>query len=166
AGANQAYFVADEIAKRNIPVIIGTELTPNDYRDDPVTAPWRNASVLRDKGVKIAFTTSFSPEGVSEIRNLPYEAARAVSYGLSEDEGMRALTLSAAEILGVADKLGSLDAGKRADLIITDGNPMQILTHVERMWIGGEEMSLASHHTQLYWQFKNRGRNAVTTPIQ
>jgi imidazolonepropionase-like amidohydrolase len=162
-GGNQAYFVAEELAERDIPVIIGTELTPNDYRDDPVTAAWRNAAILRNAGVKIAFTTSFSPEGVSEIRNLPYEAARAVSYGLSEADGIRALTLSAAEILGLGDRMGSLDAGKRADLIITDGNPMQILTHVDRMWIAGQEMPLASYHTQLYWQFRNRGTNVSGT---
>ena len=162
-GGNQAYHIVDDLVKRSIPVIIGTAFTPNDFRDDPVTAPWRLGALLREKGVKIAFTTSFSPEGVSEVRNLPYAAARSVSYGLPEDEGIRALTLSAAEILGVQNRIGSLDAGKRADLIITDGNPMQIITHVERMWIGGEEMPLASHHTQLYWQFKNRGKPVVTS---
>ncbi|HEX6693944.1 MAG TPA: amidohydrolase family protein, partial [Longimicrobiales bacterium] len=92
-----------------------------------------------------------------------YAAARSVSFGLPAEQALRGLTLSAAEILGLQDKLGSLDAGKRADLIITDGDPMQIVTHVERMWIGGEEMPLSSHHTQLYWQFKNRSKAVTTT---
>lgn len=163
-GGHQAYHVAGELAKRNIPVIVGSALTPTVDRDDPVTAAWRNAAILQERGVKIAFTTSFSPQGVSEIRNLPYAAARAVAYGLPETEGVRALTLGAAEILGLGDRLGSLDVGKRADVIITSGNPMQILTHVERMWINGEEMPLVSRHTELYHQFRPRGA-ATPRPV-
>ena len=156
-GGHQAYHVASELARRSIPVIVGSQLTPTVDRDDPVTAAWRNAAILRERGVLVAFTTSFSPEGVSEIRNLPYAAGRAVAYGLTEAEALRGLTLSAAEILGSAGQLGSLDPGKRADLIITTGSPLQILTRVERMWIAGEEVPLVSRHTELYHQFRGRG---------
>jgi imidazolonepropionase-like amidohydrolase len=159
-GGDQAFRVADELARRDIPVIVGSAFTPTASRDDPVTAGWRNAGILRRNGVKVAFTTSFSPEGASELRNLPYAAAKAVAYGMPRDEAYRALTLSAAEILGLGDRMGSLDAGKRADIIITNDDPMQILAHVERMWIGGEEVPLVSRHTRLYEQFRNR----QTTP--
>ena len=163
-GGHQAYHAAGELARRNIPVIVGSGLTPTVDRDDPITAGWRNAAILAGRGVRVAFTTSFSPQGVSEVRNLPYAAARSVAYGLPEDAALRGLTLGAAEILGLGDRLGSLDAGKRADLIITSGNPMQILSQVERMWIAGEEMPLVSRHTELYHQF--RGRNGpVARPV-
>ena len=163
-GGHQAYHVAGELARRNIPVIVGSALTPTVDSDDPITAAWRNAAILQDRGVRVAFTTSFSPQGVSEVRNLPYAAARAVAYGMPEDAALRALTLGAAEVLGLGERMGSLDVGKRADLIITNGNPMQILTHVERMWIAGEEMPLVSRHTELYQQF--RGRNGpVARPV-
>jgi imidazolonepropionase-like amidohydrolase len=162
-GGGQAFHVAEELARRNIPVIVGSTFEPTASRDDPVTAAWRNAEILRSNGVKVAFTTSFSPEGASELRNLPYAAAKAVAYGMPRDDAYRALTLGAAEILGLDAQLGSLDAGKRADLIITNGDPLQILAHVERMWIGGEEVPLVSKHTQLYEQFRTRQWLPVTT---
>lgn len=162
-GGAQAYHVADELARRNIPVIVGSNFVPNGYRDDPLTAAWRNAEILRRAGVKVSFTTSFSPEGASELRNLPYAAAKAVAYGMPRDEAYRAVSLNAAEILGLGDVMGSLDAGKRADLIVTNGDPLQILAQVERMWIGGEEVPLVSKHTRLYEQFRGRSVPAVTT---
>jgi hypothetical protein len=162
-GGAQAYHVAEELARRNIPVIVGSNFQPNGFRDDPVTAAWRNAEILRRAGVKVSFTTSFSPEGASELRNLPYAAAKAVAYGMPRDEAYRAVSLNAAEILGLGDVMGSLDAGKRADLIVTNGDPLQILAQVERMWIGGEEVPLVSKHTRLYEQFRGRSVPAVTT---
>jgi hypothetical protein len=161
-GGAQAYHVAEELARRSIPVIVGSNFEPNRFRDDPLTAAWRNAETLRVAGVKVAFTTSFSPEGASELRNLPYAAARAVAYGMPRAEAYRALTLTPAEILGLADRMGSIDAGKRADLILTNGDPLQILAQVERMWIGGEEVPLVSKHTRLYEQFRNRTPATIT----
>jgi imidazolonepropionase-like amidohydrolase len=161
-GGDQAFHVAEELARRSIPVIVGSTFTPTANRDDPATAGWRNAEILRSNGVKVAFTTSFSPEGASELRNLPYAAAKAVAYGMPRDEAYRAITLSAAEILGLGDRMGSLDAGKRADIIITNDDPLQILANVERMWIGGEEMPLVSRHTRFYEQFRNRQSAPVT----
>src|SRR5690606_5574665 len=161
-GGAQAYHVAAELARRNIPVIVGSNFEPNNYRDDPLTAAWRNAEILRAAGVKVAFTTSFSPEGASELRNLPYAAAKAVAYGMPRDEAYRAVTLNAAEILGLGDRMGSIERGKRADLILTDGDPLQIVSHVERMWIGGEDVPVVSKHTQLYVQFRDRAVTPVT----
>lgn len=155
-GGAQAYHVAGELAQRGIPVIVGSTFEPTVDRDDPVTAAWRNAEVLRAAGVKVAFTTSFSPEGASELRNLPYAAAKAVAYGMPRDEAYRAVTLSAAEILGLGDRMGSLEPGKRADIIVVNDDPLQILATVERMWIGGEEVPLVSRHSRLYEQFRER----------
>jgi imidazolonepropionase-like amidohydrolase len=155
-GGAQAYHVAAELAQRQIPVIVGSTFEPTVNRDDPVTAAWRNAEILRQAGVQVAFTTSFSPELASELRNLPYAGAKAVAYGMPRDEAFRALTLNAAEILGLGERMGSLDVGKRADIIVTNGDPMQIVTTVERMWIGGEEMPLVSRHSRFYEQFRGR----------
>jgi imidazolonepropionase-like amidohydrolase len=155
-GGAQAYHVAAELGRRGIPVIVGSTFEPTISRDDPVTAAWRNAEILRANGVKVAFTTSFSPEAASELRNLPYAAAKAVAYGMPRDEAFRAVTLSAAEILGLGDRMGSLDVGKRADIIITNDDPLQVLATVERMWIGGEEVPLVSRHSRFYEQFRER----------
>jgi imidazolonepropionase-like amidohydrolase len=156
AGGAQAYHIAPELARRSIPVIVGSTFEPTISRDDPVTAAWRNAEILRQAGVKVSFTTFFSPETASELRNLPYAAAKAVAYGMPRDEAFRAVTQNAAEILGLGDRMGTLDVGKRADIIIVNDDPLQILATVERMWIGGEEMPLVSKHSRLYEQFRDR----------
>ena len=151
-GGDQAFRVAAELAAREIPVIVGSALSPTMDRDDPVAAGWANAGILYAAGVKVAFGTS----DVADVRNLPYHAAKAVAFGLPRDEGLRAVTLHPAEILGLGDQMGSIDVGKRADLIVTDGDPLQIVTQVERAFIAGEEVSLESKHTRLYEQFRGR----------
>ncbi len=159
-GGDQAFRVAEELARRKIPVIVGSGLSPTMDRDDPVSAGWRNAGILDAAGVKIAFATN----DAADVRNLPYHAARSVAYGLSPEAAIRALTLGAAEILGVDDRMGSLEVGKRADLIVTDGDPLQIITHVDRAFIDGVEIPLVSKHTRLYQEFKDRqGRMRIIT---
>jgi imidazolonepropionase-like amidohydrolase len=151
-GGDQAYRVAGDLAERDIPVIVGSALTPTMDRDDPVTAGWENAARLHAAGVTVAFGT----DDVSNVRNLPYHAAKSVAFGLPQDVGLRAVTLTPAELLGVDDEMGSIDVGKRADLIVTDGDPLQIVTAVRRAFILGEEVSLESKHTRLYEQFRSR----------
>ncbi len=151
-GGDQAFRVAEELAKREIPVIVGSALSPTMDRDDPIAAGWRNAGILNAAGVKVSFATN----SVADVRNLPYHAAKSVAFGLPRAEGLRAVTLNAAEILGMGDELGSIDVGKRADLIITDGDPLQILTHVEMAFIAGKEVSLDSRHTRLWKEYRNR----------
>ncbi|MDP2577567.1 MAG: amidohydrolase family protein [Candidatus Palauibacterales bacterium] len=151
-GGDQAFRVADELAQRGIPVIIGSAGRPTSDRDDPIAAAWENANILHSAGVKIAFTT----QDYANVRNLPYHAARSIAYGLPQEVGLRAVSLSPAEILGLGDEMGSIEVGKRADIIVTDGDPLQILTHVELEFIGGNEVSLESKHTRLYEAFKDR----------
>ena len=92
------------------------------------------------------------------IRNLPYLAAQAVAFGLPEAEALKGLTLYPAQCVGVADRLGSLEAGKDATLFAADGDILDIRSRVQRMWIAGREVSLESRHTRLYEKYKNRPR--------
>jgi imidazolonepropionase-like amidohydrolase len=149
---DQAFRVADELAERGIPVIVTSGISLTLERDDPVTAAWENAAILDAAGVTVAFGTN----NVGQARNLPYHAARSAAYGLPRDVALRSLTLTTAEVLGLADETGSIDAGKRADLIVTTGDPLQIVTHVERAWIGGAEVPLESKHTRLWEAFRDR----------
>ncbi|MEJ2238325.1 MAG: amidohydrolase family protein [Gemmatimonadales bacterium] len=151
-GGDQAFRVAEELAERNIPVVVGSALSPTMDRSDPVTAGWRNASILHAAGVKVAFGTN----DVASVRNLPYHAAKSVAFGLPQEEALRAVTLNAAEIAGIGDITGSIEIGKRADLIVTDGDPLQIITNVERVFIDGAEVSVESRHTRLWKQFRSR----------
>jgi imidazolonepropionase-like amidohydrolase len=92
----------------------------------------------------------------SNLRNLPYQAATAVAHGLPRDEAMRAITLYPAQILGIDDRVGSLQPGRDATLFIADGDPLEITTQVERAWIGGREIDLRSRHTRLYDKYRQK----------
>jgi imidazolonepropionase-like amidohydrolase len=106
--------------------------------------------------VPFAIATPGDSFDTSNLRNLPYQAASAVAYGLSFEDALRAITLSPAEILGVADQVGSLDPGKLATLVIADGDPLEARTNVERAWIRGREVDLSSRHTRLYEKYRGR----------
>jgi imidazolonepropionase-like amidohydrolase len=102
--------------------------------------------------VKFAFGTFAN----QFIRNLPYQAATAVAYGLPYDEALKALTINPAEIWGVADKIGSLEKGKLADLMVTDGDPLETQTQVRHLYINGKEVPLTNKQTRLYEKYMGR----------
>ncbi len=150
-GARDAWRLADTLAARGIPVIVGpTTQAPGS--DDPYDALYAQPGVLAKAGVKIAFQTS----GASDVRDLPYNAALASAYGLDMDEAMKALTINPAQIFGVADRYGSLEPGKVANVMVTTGNPLDVRSNVKYLFIRGEQVSLTDRHTKLYEQFKAR----------
>jgi imidazolonepropionase-like amidohydrolase len=152
-GGLEAFKVAEELAERNIPVILTEAYSPTSNRDESITANYRSAALLQAAGVRIAFGTG----GAADVRNLPYHAAHSVAFGLPAEEGLKAVTLNTAEILGMDDLLGSVDPGKRADLLVTSGDLLQVLTKIERMFIGGVEVDPRDNkHDRLYREFINR----------
>jgi imidazolonepropionase-like amidohydrolase len=152
-GGDHAHRVADELAERSVPVVLGTGNNVTWDRDDPHDAAWANAAILHQAGVPVAFTTG----DVANVRNLPYYAARHWAYGLPREIALRAVTLTPAEILGFGADMGSIAPGKRADLVLTDGDILQITTNVERMWVAGQEVDPDDNkHHRLYEEFRNR----------
>ena len=103
-------------------------------------------------GVKIAFGT-FTNEFV---RNLPYQAATAVSFGLPYEEALKAVTINPAEIWGHGQEIGSVEKGKWADLMIVSGDPLEIQTEIKHIYIKGREVELSNRQTQLYQKYLNR----------
>lgn len=152
-GARDAWRLADTLAMRKIPVIVGP-LTSVPGADDPYDMTYANPGVLARAGVKVAFQTS----DAANSRNLPYNAALAVAYGLDADAALRALTINAAEIFGVADRYGSLAPGKVANVIVTTGDPMDVRSVVRHLFIRGQPVPLDDRHTRLYEQFRARPR--------
>ncbi|HKW10667.1 MAG TPA: amidohydrolase family protein [Gemmatimonadaceae bacterium] len=147
-GGAQAYQMKEELAAKKIPVVLGPISHPfisgdeiPDLKEYPAPDE-RNAAWLRQAGVSVAIASySHGLGGLAQPitgKWLLIDAALAQGYGLSEDEILRALTLYPAQILGVADRLGSLEAGKDADVIILDGPPLSIKTWVESVYVGGE----------------------------
>jgi imidazolonepropionase-like amidohydrolase len=141
-----------DIKSRNIPVIAPPTLELPMDEDDRYDAAATLPSELYKAGVKFAFG-SFN---VQFARNLPYQAATAVAYGLPYAEALKAVTLNGAEIWGVANELGSLDKGKFADIILTDGDPLETQTQIKHMFIRGREVDLTNKHTRLYEKYMNR----------
>ncbi|MFZ5928694.1 MAG: amidohydrolase family protein [Acidobacteriota bacterium] len=152
AGVRRPGKALEEIAKRNIPVILGTTFVTPLEEDDPYDDPFTLPARLHQAGVKFAFA-SF---GAQFARNLPYEAAQAVPFGLPYDEALKSVTLNAAQIWGVDAEYGSIEKGKYADLIVTDGDPLEIRTQVKMMFIKGAPVDLESKHTRLYKRYSAR----------
>lgn len=156
-GAAEGYKVADLLAEKGIPVILGpTQALPRSP-DAPYDEAYANPGKLHAAGVKIAFATFNS----ADSRTLPYEAAMATGYGLPRDVALRAVTLNPAEILGLGDRLGSIDVGKIANLIVTDGDPLEIRTQIKHLIIGGKEVSTDNKHQQLYEKYRARPKPAA-----
>jgi imidazolonepropionase-like amidohydrolase len=152
SGGHEAWKVAHELALREVPVIVGPVLALPSEREDPYDASYHNAAVLAAAGVRIAFRSNDS----ASARDLPYHAGMAVAYGLPEDLALRALTADAAAILGLEQDVGTLTPGKRADVIVTDGSPLDITTQVKAVYIGGRDVGLETRHTRLYQRYRER----------
>ncbi len=160
AGGRDAWRVKDMLAEKGVPVILGATQSLPGEQDDPYDRPYRNPGELAAAGVKIAFGSGAGggdgPGGPFSSRLIGYEAAMAVPYGLPMEEALKAVTLWPAEILGVDDRLGSIEVGKIANLIVTDGNPLEITTQVLHVVIAGREVSMENKHLSLYEKHRAR----------
>jgi len=152
-GATESWMLADTLAARKIPVIVGP-LTATPDGDDPYDAVYAYPGVLAKAGVLIAFQTNDAGEG--DARNLPYNAALATAYGLDPEEALRAVTINPARIWGVADRLGSIEAGKVANLFLTTGDPLDVRSQVREVFIRGQRMPWDDRQTTEYLKYRSR----------
>jgi len=152
AGGNEAWKVKDLLKEKNIPVILGPTQTLPVNEDDPYDKPYSRAGELHAAGVRIAFATFNS----ADSRTLPYEAGQAVGFGLPWDEAVKAITLYPAQFLGLADRFGTIETGKVANLVVTTGDPLEPRTQVKHVVITGREVSLDNRHLRLYNEYKKR----------
>jgi len=152
ADAEDVARVIPELKSRNIPVILGPILSLPPREDDPYDLVFTNAKTLNDAGIPFAIQS----QDAHNARNLPYQAAACAAFGLPKDLALRSVTIAPAQIFGLADKIGSLETGKLANIIVTDGDPLEIVTHVRRLFIGGEEITLDTNQTLLWEKFKAR----------
>jgi imidazolonepropionase-like amidohydrolase len=156
AGGRDAWMVADLLASKKIPVIYENIFTQPSRDDLAYDAPFKAPALLHKAGVTVAFSMGLGGQAASSVRNLPYAAAQAVAFGLPADEALKGITLYPAQMIGVADRLGSIEAGKEATLVAADGDILDIRANVKRMWIAGKEVNLDSRHTRLYEKYRNR----------
>lgn len=152
-GGSDSGRAAQFLKEKNVPVILDSVLNLPLREDDPYDSMFENASKLQAAGVRFCISTGDSG---AHVRDLPFHAGMAAAYGLPKAEALKAVTLYPAQILGVADRVGSIEQGKVANLVITDGDILEARTRVRHLFIGGRQIPLTSRHTMLYEQFKDR----------
>ena len=148
AGGQEGWEVATDIAAAGVPVLI--EPLDNIPSYDALGIRYENAALLAKAGVKVVLLET----DTHNARNLRQEAGNAVSYGMSWDQALRAVTLSAAEVFGVADRYGSLEPGRVANVVVWSGDPFEFTTAVEHVFIRGREIPLRSRQTDLFERYK------------
>lgn len=151
-GVAEGWRVAKEIAAAAIPVVTGPVIALPTREYDRYDQAYANAGQMKKAGVKVALATGQT----ENVRNLPFMAGFAVAYGMDKQDALRAITIDAAEIFGVADRLGSIEVGKSATLFVCDGDPFETKTNVKHVFISGWQVPMVSRQTQLYEEFLQR----------
>ena len=151
-GGGDAWRVASFLKENNVPVIVNSVLQLPRNEDDPYDVNYASPAKLHAAGVKFAI----SEGGGAETRNLPYNAGMAAAFGLPKDEALKSVTLYPAQILGVADKFGSIEVGKVANLVVTTGDVLEAKTDTKYLFIDGRPIPLGTKHTDLNDLFKDR----------
>jgi len=151
-GVAEGYKVADSLAFYKIPVITGPVLSNPSRSSDKYDIAYANAGIMQKAGVMVALRTNET----ENVRNLPYNAGFAATYGMGWREAFKAITIVPAVIFGVADKYGSIERGKVANIFVADGDPFETKTSILHLFINGWKIPLESRHTLLYNEFLNR----------
>ena len=152
-GGSEAWKAADLLKEKNVPVVLDSVLNMPLREDDAYDSMYEAAAKLQAAGVRFCLSTGDSG---AHVRDLPFHAGMAAAFGLPRAEALKAVTLYPAQIMGVSDRLGSIEVGKLANLVVTDGDLLEARTNVRHLFIGGRPIPLVSRHTLLYDQFKDR----------
>jgi imidazolonepropionase-like amidohydrolase len=155
-GGQDSSRLASELAAQDAAVIVNPVLGLPRRDDEPYDAVYAVPARLQAAGVRFAIATGSSASSASNVRNLPYHAGMAVAFGLAREAALRSITLSPAEILGVAERVGSLEPGKEATLFLADGDPLDIRTQVVRAFVAGREIDLDDRHKRLWRKYRER----------
>ncbi|HEY8895819.1 MAG TPA: amidohydrolase family protein [Niastella sp.] len=151
-GASECFQIADLLKQNNIAVILQDEHALPATEDDDVDQPFKTPAMLQKAGILFALNDENSE---TRYRNLPFNAGTAVAYGLTKEQALQAITLNSAKILGVDDRTGSIEAGKDANIIISEGDILDMRTSIiVHAFIQGREVSLDNKQKQLYERYK------------
>ena len=157
-GGNDAWRLAPQLKESDTAVILALTTALPRLRDDPYDTSFANPARLHEAGVRFCIATNARSSEAPHERNLPYEASMAAAFGLPRDEALKAVTLYPAQLTGVADQLGSLEPGKAATLIVTNGDPLDFPTNVEAAYIDGRKIDLTNRQTRLRDKYREKYR--------
>ena len=152
-GGTEAWKETQGLKKNNISVIYTRIHSNPSNQDDPYDANFETPSKLMKAGVKFSISTG---DNGANVRELPYQAGMASAYGLSKSDALKSVTLFPAQILGVDRMVGSLEVGKVANVVVTDGDLLEVRTRIKHMFITGRKIPLTSRHTEFFEAFKDR----------
>ncbi|HKC36171.1 MAG TPA: amidohydrolase family protein, partial [Chitinophagaceae bacterium] len=153
-GGQESWQIADLLKQNNIAVILGREHSLPETEDDDVDQPFKTPYLLQKAGVLYALNDDFDE---ARYRNLSFNAGTAVAYGLSKEEALQAITLNAAKILGVDQLTGSIEVGKDANIVISEGDILDMKSSIiDNAFIQGRKVSLENKQTQLYERYKSK----------
>ena len=156
--SGDAWRAADLLAEQNVPVIVTSTLANPMREDEPYDTSYARGARLEEAGVLFAIGGG---GGSANVRNMPFHAGVAAGFGLSREGALKSVTLNTAQILGVDDALGSIEVGKSASLVLTDGDILEIRTNVLNEWIDGRPVDLSSKHTDLWEKYRDRPRPVI-----
>ncbi len=156
-GGGESWKLTDRLKRANVPVILKRVQSMPMRQDDGYDAAFKLPKQLADAGVKFCFSNSTGGPSTWDTRNLPFQAGQAIGAGLAPETALRSLTLTTAEILGVADRIGSLDIGKKATIVVSEGDLLDALTNkVVYEFIGGRKVDLNNRHKALYQKYRQK----------
>lgn len=152
-GASEGSKIAVFLKEHNVPVILDSVLNLPLREDDAYDSLYETAAKLQAAGVRFCISTGDSG---AHVRDLPFQAGMAAAFGLPKDEALKSVTLYPAQIVGVADRMGSIEQGKIANLVIADGDVLEARSNIRYLFINGRQIPLVSRHTMLNDEFKDR----------
>jgi imidazolonepropionase-like amidohydrolase len=154
-GGEDAVYVAEHLAEAQIPVILTSTMDGPARAWQPYDEAYSRAARLHEAGVQIAISGG---GGAAYTNRLPYEAGVAVAFGLPEEEAVKAVTINAARFVGIDDRVGSLETGKEATLLVTTGNPLDYLSNIEQAYIQGRNIDMVDIHRFFFDKYIQRVR--------
>lgn len=156
-GGAESWRLTERLVRQNVPVVLRRTHSMPYRQDYDYDMAFKVPRLLEEAGVKYCFSNITGGTSSWDTRSLPFQAGQAVAFGLSAESALRGVTLSTAEILGVADDLGSLDVGKRATIIVSEGDVLDQLTNrVVYEFIQGRPVDLNSRHKELFEKYKSK----------
>jgi imidazolonepropionase-like amidohydrolase len=161
-GGRDALACAELLRAHDVPVVLTGSFGQPPRRDDSYATNWRRPAELEAAGLR--WSMCMGAGEASNARNLPYEVAACLPHGLDEEAALRAITLAPAEALGVADRVGSLEVGKHATLLLSDGSPLDLASRIEAAWIGGRRLELVDKQSALDAKYREKYRQLGLLP--
>jgi imidazolonepropionase-like amidohydrolase len=153
-GAGESWMITEILKSNNVSLILSEPHSLPATDDDDVDQPYKTGAAMQKAGILFTICQD-AGDGYWQQRNLPFEAGTMAAYGLTKEEALTAITLSAAKILGIEDKTGSLEAGKDANIVISDGDILDMKSsNVVHAFIQGREINLDNKHKQLFEKYK------------